>query len=82
MKTKILILLLMMAFCVNEASFMPAKAASTTKTVSVPPNGGWVVHGIYARSESSSSVYATNCCNLQIIQGQRKKNNKFEEYIR
>lgn len=60
MKTKILILLLMMAFCVNEASFMPAKAASTTKTVSVPPNGGWVVHGIYARSESSSSVYATN----------------------
>ena len=60
MKTKILILLLMMAFCVNEANLMPVKAASTTKTISVPPNGGWVVHGIYKRSESTSRVYATN----------------------
>lgn len=60
MKAKILILLLMMAFCVNEASLTPVKAASTTKTVSVPPNGGWVIHGIYTRSESTSSVYATN----------------------
>jgi len=60
MKTKILILLLMMSFCVNEANFMPVKAASTTKMVSVPPNGGWVVHGIYERSVTSRSVYATN----------------------
>lgn len=60
MKAKILILLLMMAFCANEANLMPAKAASTTKTVSVPPNGGWVIHGIYTRSETSSRVYATN----------------------
>ncbi len=60
MKAKLLILLLMMSFCVNEANLMPVKAASTTKTVSVPPNGVWVIHGIYTRSESTSRVYATN----------------------
>ena len=60
MKTKILILLLMVSFCVNEANLMPVKAASTTKTISVPPNGVWVIHGIYTRSESTSRVYATN----------------------
>lgn len=60
MKVKLLILLLMMSFCVNEANFMPVEAASTTKTVTVPPKGGWVIHGVYTKSGNSNRVYATN----------------------
>ncbi|MCM1082259.1 MAG: hypothetical protein NC393_02890 [Clostridium sp.] len=60
MKAKIVILLLMMSFCVNQEKLISVKAAESTKTVSVPPNGGWVIHGIYTRSESTSRVYATN----------------------
>lgn len=60
MKAKIVILLLMMSFCINQEKLIPVKAEQSTKTVSVPPNGGWVIHGIYTRSESTSRVYATN----------------------
>ncbi|MBD5097759.1 MAG: hypothetical protein HDT40_12360 [Lachnospiraceae bacterium] len=67
MKTKILILLLMTSFCVNQANFMPVEAASTTKTVSVPPNGGWVIHGIYTMSGGSSREYQARHPMITII---------------
>ena len=49
-----------MAMCGSVLFSAGAEAGSSTKTIYVPENGIYTVHGTYTKSSTSSKVYATN----------------------
>lgn len=58
LKLKVTVLLLMTMFCIKP-DVGTLKAASSTKTISVPSRF-YEMHGIYVKSSTSRYVYATN----------------------
>ncbi|MCM1398064.1 MAG: hypothetical protein NC225_01130 [Clostridium sp.] len=58
-KTKLVALMLMAAYCIAPGNTVTANAASTSKIVAVHANI-WTVHGIYTKSFSSKTAKVTN----------------------
>lgn len=60
LKLKITLIMMMALFCVlPNKSISTVNAASTTNTILVHPTI-WSIHGIYTKSSTGKTVYATN----------------------
>lgn len=59
LRLKIIILVMMAMYCMAPASPMVVDAASNTRTVAVHATN-WTVHGVYSKSSTSKTMYATN----------------------